>query len=327
MGLDPNIAAGRSRIGGTVLVTGASGFVGSRLCAELSRRGEIVRRAIRGRGFAAGDCAVVSLEEAADWSAALDGVTTVLHLAARAHVRSDPQYFRAVNTLGTLRLAEQAAARGVQRFIFVSTIGVHGDETHGVPFRAGDCPSPANAYAVSKLEAEKGLWEIAARSGMGVVVVRPPLVYGGRAPGNFGALLRWLQRGLPIPVGAVDNHRSLVAVENLVDLLCCCVQREESAGQTFLVSDGEPISTRRLVELICSYMGQAAHFMRIPSWFIATVGELPFARRAVRSIFSSLVVDDAATRARLNWTPVLSTEQALRLAVETFQADQVPTRR
>ena len=292
------------------LVTGASGFVGSALCATLTTRRFDVLQAVRGAPVVAGMA-----------------VDTVIHLAARVHVMGEssldalPRY-RAANTAGTLALAEQAAAAGVRRFVFASTVKVNGEESD-TPYRETDTPHPTDAYAISKWEAEEGLRAIAARTGLQVVVVRPPLVYGPGVRANFLAMMRWIKRGVPLPLGALDNRRSLVALDNLVDFLITCSTHPAAANQTFLVSDGDDLSTSELLRRMARALGKPARLLPVPPALLyagaALLGRRDFARR----LCGSLCVDISKARDMLGWTPPLSVDQGLRLVAADFLAHEV----
>lgn len=308
----------------TVLITGASGFVGRTLCHQAMRRGLGVHAAGRHaaqapegtRAFSTG-----SIDAETSWAPALAGAQTVVHLAARVHIMDDRSAdplaaFRQTNTAGTLHLARQAAAAGVRRFVFVSSVKVNGEGTAaGRPFTAADAPAPQDAYGISKMEAEQGLRQIAAGTGMEVVIVRPPLVYGPGVKANFAALMRWLQRGIPLPLGAVnDNRRSLVALDNLVDLLITCIDHPAAANQTFLVSDGEDLSTTGLLRRMGQAMGSPARLIPVPPALLrlgaAALGKGDVAQR----LLGSLQVDITHTRQTLGWAPPIGVDEGLRRA-------------
>lgn len=308
-----------------ILLTGATGFVGRRLHEILLQRGFEVRAAGRTRDEAlarqGGEQVLVgALELNPDLQRALDDVQVVVHLAGRAHVMreraADPLVaFREVNVAGTTRLAEAAARSGVGRLVFVSSIKVNGESTDLTPFRAGDMPAPEDPYGVSKWEAEQALRRIERDTGMEVVVVRPPLVYGPGVKGNLRSLLRWIDRGLPLPFGACENSRSLIGLDNLVDLLMTCTLEPAAAGGTFLAADGVDLSTPELVWRMGEALGRRPRLLRVPPALIRV------AARAVRRpglydrVCGSLQVDIGETRHVLGWTPPVSIdEEMLRMA-------------
>ena len=305
-----------------ILVTGANGFVGRALCAAAVARGMAVRGITRAsvdlpigvENFAVGD-----IDGNTDWHDVLTGCEVVVHLAARVHVMqeatADPLVeFRRVNVQGTLKLARQVAAAGVRRFVFISSIGVNGAETFQQPFTSEDSVAPHSPYAVSKYEAELGLHALAAETAMKVVIIRAPLVYGPGAPGNYGSLMRWLMRGVPLPLGAIHNQRSLVALDNLVDLIVTCLTHPSAANQTFLVSDGEDVSTTELLRCIGQALESPARLFPVPeSWLrcaAAMVGKPDVAQRLV----GSLQVNIEKTRRLLGWTPPISLDVGLKRA-------------
>jgi UDP-glucose 4-epimerase len=308
-----------------VLVTGASGFIGRAVCAGLERKRYAVTGAIRERGVVGVSPSVdyvriAHLDQSADWSSALKGVDSVAHCAARVHVMADTAAdplaeFRRVNVQGTLTLARQAAAAGVRRFVFISSIKVNGEKTQlSQPFRADDAPAPLDPYGVSKMEAERGLHDIARQSGMEIVIIRPPLVYGPGVKANFAAMMRWLKRGVPLPLGAINNQRSLVALGNLVDLIMVCLTHPAAANQTFLVSDGQDVSTTELLRRMGYAMGCPARLVSVPEGWLklaaTVVGKPDLAQR----LCGSLQVDIEKTRRLLGWVPPLSLDEGLRRA-------------
>ncbi len=316
-----------------VLVTGASGFVGRAVVAQLLRSGLPVTAALRGpvpagareSTSALRTVQVGELAPETDWSAALDGVGALVHCAARVHVMretsSDPMAaFRRVNVDGTLRLARQAAAAGVRRFVFISSIGVNGAETFGTPFTPDDVSAPHSAYAQSKHEAELGLQALARNGQLEVVIIRPPLVFGPGAPGNFERLMRALHRGMPLPFGAVHNRRSLVALRNLVSLIEVCLDHAAGANQVFLVSDGEDISTTDLLNGVAAALGTRPHLIRVPPAVVKAVARLTGKAQLAQQLCGSLQVDISKTRSLLGWTPVVRLEQALDEAAREFLA-------
>jgi UDP-glucose 4-epimerase len=253
-----------------------------------------------------------------DWSAALDGVDVVVHCAARVHVMkesaADPMTeFRRVNVAGTLNLARQAAAAGVRRFVFMSSIKVNGENTlPGRPFTADDVPAPTGHYATSKHEAEEGLRELARQTGLEVVVIRSVLVYGPRVKGNFLAMMRWLEKGIPLPLGRIHNRRSAVALDNLVDLIVACLHHPAAANQIFLVSDGEDLSTTELLRRTAAAMGRPARLIPVPAIVLRAVAGLLVHPQIAERLCGSLQVDITRTTAALGWTPRVSVDTALR---------------
>jgi nucleoside-diphosphate-sugar epimerase len=224
--------------------------------------------------------------------------------------------FHAVNVGGTLNLARQAAAAGVRRFLFVSSIGVNGARTVSeIPFHETGNTNPHNAYALSKWDAEVGLIKIAADTGLEVVIIRPPLVYGRNAPGNFGSLRRAVQRGLPLPLGAVHNRRSLVSLDNLVDLIVTCITHPKAANQTFLVSDGQDLSTTELVRGMAQAAGVPARLLPVPVWVLQALASLLGKGEAMQRLCGNLQVDISKARNLLGWVPPVSVEEGLRRAM------------
>ncbi len=260
--------------------------------------------------------AVGSINSNTVWRDALVDCYAVIHLAAMVHVMQEASsnylaIFRRVNVEGTLHLARQAEAAGVRRFVFVSSIGVNGAETFQQPFTSEDRVAPHSPYAVSKYEAELGLKAFAAETGMEVVIIRPPIVYGPNAPGNFGSLMRWLKRGLPLPLGAIHNQRSLVALDNLVDLILTCLTHPAAANQTFLVSDGEDVSTTELVRRMGQALDRSARLVPMPPSLLKVAAGLVGKGDMARRLCGSLQVDISKTRELLGWTPQVSLDEGL----------------
>ncbi len=256
---------------------------------------------------------------------ALSGVDILVHCAARVHVMldasSDPlTEYRIVNVQGTLRLAEQAAHAGVRRFVFISSIKVNGEETQpGVPFTADDLPAPCDPYGVSKMEAEQQLKLLAERTGMEVVIIRPVLVYGPGVKANFRSMMGWLSKGIVLPLGSIRNQRSLVSLDNLVDLIVTCLDHPAAAGQTFLVSDGDDMSTTDLLTRMGTALGRPARLIPVPT-VLLRLGARLVGRRAVgQRLCGSLQVDIEKTRRLLGWKPPVKVSDALRKTAESFQ--------
>lgn len=316
-----------------VLVTGASGFIGRRFVASLKHAGVDVRAVFRSgetpltvQGFGSGERVLVNdLTASTDWGHALSGVDIVVHLAARVHVMqessADPlAEFRLVNVEGTLALARQAAAAGVRRFVFMSSIKVNGEVTSpGRPFTAADTPAPADPYGVSKYEAEQGLFALARSTGMEVVVIRPVLVYGPGVGANFMSMMRWLNREVPLPLGAIKNSRSMVALENLVDLTRVCLWHPAAANEVFLASDGEDLSTPELLRRTASAFGKRARLFYVPAGLLGTSARLMGKGAFAQRLCGSLQADITKTQQLLDWKPPLSVNEGLSLAAAYFR--------
>jgi len=312
-----------------ILVTGANGFVGSRVVARILTDGlETPRAAIRREPHDAlpgGETVRVgSLGPDTDWSEAVRGADVVVHCAARVHVMrelaEDPlAEFRKVNVEGTVTLARQAAAAGVERFVFLSSIKVNGEESQpGKPFEASDAPAPSDAYGKSKYEAEVSLQQIASETGMAVTVIRPVLVYGPGVKGNFRTIMRLLALGLPLPLGAVDNRRSLVALDNLCDLVMACARSAAAGNKTFLVSDGEDLSTTTLIRRLAAAMGIAPHLFPVSPRMLGTAATVVAMGGIAKRLLGSLQVDIEPTARALDWRPPLSVEEGLKRAADDF---------
>lgn len=312
-----------------VLVTGAAGFVGTALLRRLSddpfcQTVAVFRQFPRDLSVQAHVVKFADLISDFDWAETLCGVQTLVHCAARVHVMhdtsSDPlAEFRKVNVEGTLNLARQAAEAGVRRFIFISSIKVNGEGTPvGSPYIADAQPAPADPYGISKMEAEQGLRAIAAKTGMEVVIIRPTLVYGPGVKANFLSMMRWLHKGVPLPFGAIHNRRSLVALDNLVDLIVTCIDHPAAANQTFLVSDGEDLSTTELLRRMATALGKPARLLPVPSWLLEAGAAMLGKKALSQRLCGSLQVDISKTRELLGWTPPLSVDAALRKTAKHF---------
>ncbi len=312
----------------TISVTGSAGFIGSALVAQLV-----------GRQF--------NVHQVPRSSAEIAGARCVIHCAARAHIMRDEVLdplteYRRVNVQDTLKIARQAAATGVKRFVFLSSVKVNGETTssllcraaaaaiqgegllrltdgaprnEGVAFTSNDVPAPEDAYGLSKWEAEQGLWKIASQTGMEVVVVRPPLVHGPGVKGNFARLLDLVRSGVPLPLAAVNNRRSFIGLDNLVDPLIRCVDHHGAAGQTLLVSDGEDLSTPELLRMIADSMGRPARLFPVPVSLLRLAGRAVGRLNEVDRLVGSLQVDSSATQKLLGWAPPVSVEEGIKRMV------------
>ena len=312
-----------------ILITGATGFVGSKLVERLAannpRSGVVVSVRCLDRHWPIGvqPVKVGNLLISTDWHTALQGIDVVVHCAARAHVMketlNDPlKTYRQVNVAGTLNLARQAAESGVRRFVFISSIKVNG-ETTGLnhPFTADDTPSPRDPYGLSKMEAEQGLRELSALTGMEVIIIRPPLVYGPRVKANFAFMMKLLKKNIPLPFGSITtNRRSLVYVENLVDLIRVCIDHPNAANQTFLVSDEEDVSTAMLLRRMSKALGCQARLFDIPSRIIVLAAKIIHRPSVAYRLCGSLQVDIRKTKELLGWRPRFSMDEGLRETAE-----------
>lgn len=306
-----------------ILITGGTGWVGGTLIPALRGQGHDIIAAIRSNGDIPGvrSVKINAIRDWQGWSDSLSDRQVVLHLAARVHVMRETashplQAFRETNTAATLHLARQAATAGVRRFIFVSSVKVNGECTvAGQPFTAADAPSPQDPYGISKMEAEHGLRQIAAETGMEVVIVRPPLVYGPGVKANFASLMRAVQRGIPLPLASVtNNRRSFVALDNLVDLLITCLDHHAAANQTFLVSDGEDLSTADLLLRLGRAMGKQARLFPVPPSLLQLGANILGKGDMAQRLLGNLQVDIGHTRNTLNWSPPISVDEGLRRA-------------
>ena len=308
-----------------ILSTGSTGFVGKALMSALHIKRHEISAPMRAQSESSASLnsfLVGDINAATNWSTALQGADAVVHLAARVHVMRDTadnplKEFRSVNTEGTLNLARQAAAAGIRRFIFLSTIGVNGNSTSlGRFFTETSASLPHDFYSVSKHEAEVGLGSIAASSGMEVVIIRPTLVHGSKAPGNFGKLTRLVSKGLPLPLASIDNRRSVVGIDNLVDFIVTCLEHPAAANQTFLVSDGEDLSTPDLIRRMARAMNRPARLLPVPKSVLMAAAAMLGKSDMAQRLCSSLQVDISKSRALLGWNPPLSVDEGLRRAVK-----------
>lgn len=315
-----------------ILLTGSTGFVGSALQQQILASNKYsltvaVRRAVDVPANVRA-VQVTDLTATTDWSDALQNIDAVIHSAARVHVMNDTSAdplaeFRKVNVDGTLALAKQAVAAGVKRFVFVSSIKVNGEGTVlGKPYTADDEANPSDPYGVSKYEAEQALLALSEETGLEVVIVRPVLVYGPGVKANFRSMMKWVSRSVPLPLGAIHNKRSLVALDNLVDLILTCVEHPAAVNQVFLASDGNDLSTTQMLQQLGVALAKPARLLPIPmNWlnFAFTVlGKKSFTQR----LCGSLQVDITKNQQLLGWVPPVSVEDAMRKTAEAYLSEE-----
>ena len=312
-----------------VLITGVNGFVGKALSDELVIKGFNVNGTVRSVmpvdfPGAITKFVIKDIDSKTDWQNALEGIDVVIHLAARVHVMKDMatnalSEFRRVNVEGTLNLARQAVEAGVQRFIFISSIKVNGEGSIlGQPYSPEDQPAPVDPYGISKREAEDVLRQLASESGMEVVIIRPPLVYGPGVKANFQSMMRWLDKGIPLPLGAIHNKRSFVALENLIDLIATCIHHPAAANQTFLAGDGEDLSTTELLQRMAAALGKKAWLIPVPSFILEWGARLVGKQAITQKLCGSLQVDISKARDLLDWKPPVSVDEALRKTAQYY---------
>lgn len=304
-----------------ILVTGASGFVGLALCSALANQFPsrfTVRKKSSSSLFGNLDLHEASLSSDQDWSSIVSGVSVIVHCAARVHVMKDKPTdaladFRHINVDGTLNLALQAAKAGVKRFIFISSIGVNGAETFTQSFTPCDMPSPVTPYAISKYEAEIGLLDLANNTKMEVVIIRPPLIYGPNAPGNFLRLMKLISLGIPLPLkGASHNKRSFIYIDNLINFIIQCIAHPLAANQVFLVSDGDDVSTASLIKKIGFALGKPTQLIFMPFVLLSLIGKLTGKSENINQLFGSLQVDIEKTKYLLGWEPPVTLDEGIR---------------
>lgn len=311
-----------------VLITGISGFIGQALASAINKQGFTVRGTVRKKSNVTQDfveqCEMGDMSPDTDWGLALDGIDVLIHLAARVHVMKEAENdplaeFRLINTTSTLTLARQAAESGVKRFIYLSSIKVNGESTPlNNPFTEKNIPSPIDPYGISKFETEEGLFQLADKTGMEVVCIRPVLVYGPGVKANFHSMMKWLYRGVPLPFGAINNKRSLVSLDNLVDFIITCVDHPAASNECFLVSDDEDLSTTELLHRVTKAIGRQSHLLPINQHILQFGLNLIGKKALAQRLCGSLQVDISKAKTLLNWTPPFSVDEGLRLTVEYF---------
>ncbi len=304
----------------SILLTGATGFIGGALIECLHQQQLPIIAAVRASDNRlpsnVKQVSIGDLASSTDWDQALLGVDTVIHLAARVHIMRDASVnplaaFREVNTNATLNLARQAADAGARRFIYLSSIKVNGENTIDKPFTADQYSDASDPYGISKDEAEKGLLDIARQTAMEIVIIRPPLVYGPGVRGNFLSMLNWLQRGIPLPLGAVNNQRSLVFIDNLVDLIITCIEHPAAANQTFLVSDGDDLSTTELLRGMGKALDKPVYLIPVPPLLLNLGATVIGKKDVAQRLLGNLQVDISKAQEGLNWTPPVTIEDGL----------------
>lgn len=306
--------------GQRILVTGATGFVGQRLCGLLESMGAVLVKSSRQKTTQHNMFQVADLGLNTNWEDALQGCTAVVHLAARVHIMNDQandplQEFRLANTAGTLQLARQAAQAGVKRLVFVSSIKVNGEAGD---FTEHSKPMPIDPYGISKFEAEQQLFEFSQQSGLEVTVLRPPLVYGPGVRANFLKLFGVVARGLPLPFGAVNNKRSLVFVGNLASAIATCIEHPEAAGKTYLVSDNHDLSTAQLVREIALALGRKPNLLSVPTWLMEAVAALLGKRAAAQRVLGNLTVSPNALLSQLDWNPPFTLQAGMKETADWY---------
>jgi nucleoside-diphosphate-sugar epimerase len=314
-----------------ILVTGANGFVGSALCQEIaSSTNWSIYGTMRSHQQTIALLPTVrpiiidSLTSTNSYQKILSEIDCVVHLAARVHMMKDRATnplaaFREINTYGTANLAKEAADRGVKRFIYISSIKVNGEESgNGCAYTEESLPNPQDPYGQSKLEAEQALDRIASETGMEVVILRPPLVYGPKVKANFLQLLRIVKKGVPLPLSSINNARSLLYVGNLVDAILTCLSHPNAAGQTFLLSDGEDLSTPELIRRLAKAMKQPDRLFPVPPSFLKKIGKLTGKSTTVERLLGSLTIDNSKIQQTLNWKPPFTVDRGLQATVDWY---------
>jgi len=312
-----------------ILITGATGFVGKAIISKLLEKNNELVAAVRSGSNTLtktiSQINIGNISPETDWSSAVNGVDVVIHLAARVHIMNDDAHdslteFRKVNTEATLGLARQAAEAGVKRFIFISSVKINGEMTRlNQPFTEQDSVVvPDDPYGLSKYEAEQELLALAKEAGMEVVIIRPPLVYGPGVRANFASMMSWVNKSVPLPFGAIQNQRSLVALDNLVSFIIHCIEHPKAANEIFLISDGEDVSTTQLLRKVAKAFDKKSMLIPIPVSVMTLAAKLLGKADVANRLFGSLQVDSSKARYLLGWEPVVTMDEQLRKAVSEF---------
>jgi nucleoside-diphosphate-sugar epimerase len=318
-----------------VLITGATGFIGSALLRHLAADGrfDVIGTSRGDTRKAKGAAPILQVGELGantDWGSALEGVEAIVHTAARVHQMDESPEFAAekyceTNVAGTVRLAEVAVRSGVRRFVFLSSVKVNGERTEaGAVFDANSTPAPSDPYGISKLEAERQLQEVCSDSGMELVIIRPTLVYGPGVGANFEALMRWVYRGVPLPLAGIDNRRSMIALENLTSLITACLQHPCAPGNIFFAADGEDLSTSNLLQRVGGALGKQARLFWVPKVLLRGLAALIGQSSRARRLLESLQVDTTPVREILGWQPPVSVDEGILAAATAFRAKVRP---
>lgn len=319
----------RSEMPKKILVTGATGFLGSALIKHFDTLPETsVVAPLRSLDRKLPDTVeatyISNIDRATNWTQSLSGVNVIVHSAARVHVMHESlarslEKFREINVEGTLNLARQAIQAGVKRFIFISSIKVNGESTAaGHAFSADDNPNPSDPYAISKYEAEQQLMQLAKKGAIEVVIIRPVLIYGAGVGANFQQMMRWLIKGIPLPFGAVNNQRSLVSLENVVDLINTCIDHPRAANHIFLASDDSDVSTTQLMRRLVKHLGVDTWLVPVPPGLLMFLAGLLGRRAVAQRLLGSLRVDIQKNKEVLGWHPPVSLDEALKLTAQHF---------
>jgi len=312
-----------------ILVTGSSGFVGQSLTKELLITGYDVRGVARTRNESLAESSfdfvpIEDFSKILDWQGMLEGVKVIVHTIARVHIMDDKvenplDAFRQLNVHATLNLAKQAAVNGVKRFIFISSIKANGEATSaGKPFLETNNTIPTDPYGLSKFEAEQGLLEIAEQTNMEVVIIRPPLIYGPNVKANFASMMKWVKIGVPLPFGAINNKRSLIALDNLVNFIMICIEHPKAANEIFLISDGQAISTTELIHKVAKAFGKKAILIPVSAKLMGRVATLVGKQAVADRLFGSLEVDSSKARNLLDWQPIITMDEQLQKMAAVF---------